>query len=175
MGSFHYYRARMLEGLGGYNLKIWGDNCPPSVSSPISGCYTHHYVAEEEKAKAYGFAKVLVNTICYSEIEAVNCTLFEAAGCGAFQIADWKPALPDLFETEKEIVTFRTQRELKEKVDYYLARPEQRREIADRAYARAHREHTYEVRLEKMFEILGLDSGRIARPSDSRASLVGVS
>ncbi|HVB28620.1 MAG TPA: glycosyltransferase, partial [Terriglobia bacterium] len=80
----------------------------------------------------------------------------EAAGCGAFQIADWKPALPELFEPEREIVTFRTRRELKEKVDYYLARPQERREIAARACARAHRDHTYEKRLEKMFELMGL-------------------
>jgi spore maturation protein CgeB len=100
----------------------------------------------------------------YGEIEGVNCRLFEVAGCGAFQIADWKPALPDLFEPEHEIVTFHTRRELKEKVDYYLAHPEERQEIAGRAYARAHREHTYEVRLNAMFEILGLVRKSTANP-----------
>jgi spore maturation protein CgeB len=155
VGSFHYYRARMLEGFEGYNLRIWGNNCPPWINSPIKSHYAHHYIAEDEKAKAYRSAKVLVNTISYSEIEGVNCTLFEAAGCGAFQIADWKPALPNLFEPEEEIVTFRTRHELKEKVDYYLAHPEERQEIADRAYARAHREHTYELRIRKMLEALG--------------------
>ena len=94
----------------------------------------------------------------YGEIQGVNCRLFEAAGCGAFQIADWKPGLAELFEPEREIVTFRTRDELKEKVDYYLAHAEERREIADRAYRRAHREHTYEIRLRKMFDVLGLAS-----------------
>jgi spore maturation protein CgeB len=97
-----------------------------------------------------------VNTMYLAEVEGVNCRLFEAAGCGAFQIADWKPALPELFEPEREIVTSRSREELREKVDYYLARPEERRAIADRAYARAHREHTYEIRLQQMFESLGL-------------------
>jgi len=32
----------------------------------------------------------------------------------------------------------------------------ERREIADRAYARAHRERTYEIRLTRMFTLLGL-------------------
>ena len=94
----------------------------------------------------------------YGEIQGVNCHLFEAADCGAFQIADWKPGLAELFEPEREIVTFRTRDELKEKVDYYLAHAEERREIADRAYRRAHREHTYEIRLRKMFDVLGLAS-----------------
>jgi spore maturation protein CgeB len=102
----------------------------------------------------------------YSEVEGVNCTLFEAAGCGAFQISDWKPSLPELFEPEREVVTFRTRQELKAKVDYYLAHPAERQEIADRAYARAHREHTYEKRLEKMLEILGLRSERLISVAD---------
>jgi spore maturation protein CgeB len=175
VGTFHYYRARMLEGFEGYNLKIWGNNCPPWIISSIKERYTHHYAAEEEKAKAYGSAKVLVNTMLYSEIEGVNCTLFEAAGCGAFQIADWKPALPDLFVPEKEVVTFTTKRELMDKVDYYLAHPEERRAIAARAYRRAHREHTYEVRLQKMFEILGLGAEQFAPVADSEASPIAVS
>jgi len=157
-GSLHYYRARMLEIFEEYDLKIWGRNRPAWLKSPIKGRYTNCYVAELEKAKALLSAKIVLNTVHYSEIEGVNCTLFEAAGCGAFQIADWKPALPDLFEPEREIVTFRTRRELKEKVDYYLGHPDERQAIADRAYARAHREHTYEKRLQEMFEVLGFSA-----------------
>ena len=156
--QMYYYRAKMLEILKDYDLKIWGPNYPSWLSSALRDHWAGVYVAEEEKAKAFNAAKIVLNTISYSEIEGVNCRLFEAAGCGAFQIADSRPALPELFEPEREIVTFRTREELKEKVNYYLARPEDRRRIADRAYTRAHREHTYEVRLRKMFEILGLDN-----------------
>jgi spore maturation protein CgeB len=169
VSNMYYYRARLLENLLNYDLKIWGKSYPSWLSSPLRAIYQDEYVAEEEKAKAFNAAKIVLNTMHYGEIEGVNCRLFEAAGCGAFQIADWKPALSDLFEPEEEIVTFRTQQELKEKVDYYLAHPEERREIADRAYARAHREHTYERRLERMFEILGLDTEHLARVADSAA------
>jgi spore maturation protein CgeB len=155
-GTLHYYRARMLEPFADYDLKIWGRNCPTWLDSPVKNCYPHRFVAEGEKARAFQSAKIVVNTLQCAEIEGVNCTLFEAAGCGAFQIADWKPALPELFEPEREIVTFRTRRELKEKVDYYLAHGEERREIAARACARAHCDHTYQKRLEKMFEVVGL-------------------
>ncbi len=154
-GTLHYYRARMLEIFEDYDLKIWGRNCPAWLNSPVKKHYANCFIAEGQKARALLSSKVVINTVHYSEVEGVNCTLFEAAGCGAFQVADWKPALADLFEPETEIVTFRTRQELKEKVDYYLAHPEERREIAGRAYARAHREHTYEKRLQKMFEILG--------------------
>jgi spore maturation protein CgeB len=157
--SMYYYRARLLEMFAGYDLKLWGTGLPFWLQSPLRARYTGHYVAELEKSKAFNAAKIVINTMHFAEIEGVNCRLFEAAGCGAFQIADWKPALPELFEPEREVVTFRTREELREKVDYYLARPEERQAIADRAYARAHREHTYEIRLQRMFDILGLSKG----------------
>jgi spore maturation protein CgeB len=158
MGSLHYYRARMLEVFAGYDLKVWGRNCPNWLVSSVKDRYTNCYMAEQNKAEALLASKIVLNTMNHCEIEGVNCALFEIAGCGAFQIADWKPTLPELFEPECEIVTFQTGRELKEKVDYYLAHPEARREIAERAYTRAHREHTYEIRLKKMLEILELCS-----------------
>jgi spore maturation protein CgeB len=158
-GNMYYYRAKTLEPFRNYDLKIWGRSYPRWLKSPLRKCCQDIYVAEEEKARAYNAARIVLNTMHYGEIEGVNCRLFEAAGCGAFQIADWKPALPELFEPEREIVTFRTRRELKEKVDYYLAHPDERREIAARACACAHRDHTYQKRLEKMFEVLGLARG----------------
>ena len=156
--NMYYYRARILEMFADYDLRMWGKSYPHWLNSPLRSRYTDEYVGEIEKAKAFNGAKIVLNTMHYGEINGVNCRLFEAAGCGAFQIADWRPSLSDLFEPEHEIVTFHTREELKEKVDYYLTHPEERREIADRAYARSHREHTYEVRLKRMFEILGFPS-----------------
>jgi len=167
--NVYYYRARMLEIFKDYDLKIWGKSYPSWLKSPIRKHYPGIYVAELEKAKAFNSAKIVLNTMHYGEIMGVNCRLFEAAGCGAFQIADHKPALSELFEPEREIVTFRTRAEMKEKVDYYLAHPEERQEIADRAYARAHREHTYELRLKKMFEMLDL----VATPVSPISSTAG--
>jgi len=78
-----------------------------------------------------------------------------------------KRSLPQLFEPEREIVTFQTLQELKEKVDYFLANSRERAEIGDRAYARAHRDHTYQRRLGRMFEVLGFasEAGSVVRES----------
>ena len=46
---------------------------------------------------------------------------------------------------------------------------EERREIADRAYARAHREHTYERRLRRVLEVLGLASETDSHAYESTA------
>jgi len=156
IGTLHYYRARILEPFVGYDLKIWGNNCPVWMDSPARQAYANVFLAEHTKAAALRCAKIVINTIYLLDVEGVNCTLFEAAGCGAFQIADWRPALPELFEPEREIVTFRTRSELKEKVEYYLSHAEERGAMARRAQQRAHRDHSYEARLKRMFQILGL-------------------
>lgn len=171
IGSLHYYRARMLEPFVSYDLRIWGANCPPWLCSPIRAKYTGTFVAEQMKARALRAAKITLNIMYYTEVQGVNCSLFEAAGCGAFQITDWKPALPALFEPETEIVTFNTRTELKEKVDYYLAHPREREAIADRACRRAHHEHTYAHRLRVIFATVGLTQTRAANVLEGARSV----
>ena len=168
--SMYCYRARMLEIFAHYDLKFWGTGYPFWLESPLRASYPNVYVAELEKSKAFNAAKIVLNTMHFGEIEGVNCRLFEAAGCGAFQIAEWKPGLAELFEPEREVVTFRSREELRDKVDYYLAHHEERKAISDRAYIRAHREHTYEVRLKRMLEILGLSSEGFTSVAETGAS-----
>lgn len=151
-GNLYWYRALMLEPFMDYDLKIWGNYVPRWLESTVTKHYQYHYVAEEEKAKAFNAAKIVLNTMHYAEILGCNLRLFEAAGCGAFQIVDWRPNLYKVLEPEREVVTFRTREELKQKVDYYLAHDNERQLIADRAYARAHAEHTYKHRLTQLIE-----------------------
>jgi spore maturation protein CgeB len=155
-GSLHYYRARMLEPFVSYDLKIWGNSCASWICSPTRTKYQNRWIGEMTKARAYRAAKIVLNTMHFAEIDGVNCTLFEVAGCGGFQIADWKPTLPALFEPDREIVTFQSRTDLKEKVDFYLAHPDDRLAIADRAYMRAQKNHTYEQRLRTIISTAGL-------------------
>jgi len=153
-GNMYYYRALMLEQFQGYSFKIWGRNYPRWLESPLASVYQQVYVAELEKSKAFQAAKIVLNTMHFGEILGVNCRTFEVAGCGGFQLAENRPQLRDFFEPDKEIVTFDTKKELKEKVDYYLNRPDERCEIAQRGQLRAHKKHTYEIRLRTMLDII---------------------
>jgi spore maturation protein CgeB len=57
-------------------------------------------------------------------------------------------------------VLFGTRDELKSKVDYYLAHSERRQEIADAGYIRAHRDHTYQVRMQRMLGVIYRPDGQ---------------
>jgi spore maturation protein CgeB len=153
-GNMYYYRALMLEQFQDYSFKIWGLNYPRWLESPLAKVYQYVYVTELEKAKAFNAAKIVLNTVHFAEILSVNCRTFEIAGCGGFQITENRPQLKEFYEPDKEIVVFETKKELKEKVDYYLNRPHERQEIAHRGHLRAHKEHTYGIRLKTMLNII---------------------
>lgn len=157
-GNMYYFRALMLEPLvaHGVDLKIWGGQFGRWLHSPLRACYPGVYVSGEEKAKAFRAAKILVNTLSHKEVEGTNVRTFEAAGCGAFQLADWRPATEDLFKPDEEIVFFRSRDEMIEKVNYYLKHPEQRARIAQAGQQRAHADHTYQKRLDEAFRIAGV-------------------
>jgi spore maturation protein CgeB len=86
----------------------------------------------------------------------VNPRLFEANGCGAFQLCDWKEEIAGLYEDGKEVVLYRTVEELKKKLAYYLPREKERAVIADNALKRSLECHTYEHRMKRLLKVCGL-------------------
>ncbi|KKW12640.1 hypothetical protein A2110_03030 [Candidatus Jorgensenbacteria bacterium GWA1_54_12] len=153
-GNMYYYRAKVFEPLiDSYNVKIWGPDIPAWLNSSVRRAHQGKSVTELTKSKAFNAAKIVLNTF-QGEVSGVNQRFFEIAGCGGFQLCEYRDAVSDFFEIGKEIAVFHDLKELTEKIDYYLAHPEERQKIADAAYARAHREHTFEQRLKKMMEII---------------------
>jgi SAM-dependent methyltransferase len=80
--------------------------------------------------------------------------LFEATGCGALLVTDYKDNLNELFEIGKEVVAYRSPEECAALIKYYLAHPDEAREIAWAGQQRTLREHTYTARMEQTAEIL---------------------
>jgi spore maturation protein CgeB len=93
----------------------------------------------------------------------VNPRTFELAACGAFQLVDERRLLPELLVPGVEVATFASAGELRERVEHYLARPEERRAVAAAGRRRVLAEHTYEARMAQMLEhIFGVDYERYA-------------
>lgn len=153
-GGLYYYRAKFLEHFLQYQIKIWGPRPPQYVQSPVRKFLQGRYVGELEKAKAFNGAAIVLNNMYYGEIWGLNQRVFDACGCGAFQIVDANPALAECFIPGKELVCFEDLKELQELIPYYLNRPRERAEIAQAGYERAHAEHTFRHRLEKMLVII---------------------
>jgi spore maturation protein CgeB len=76
-----------------------------------------------------------------------NMRLFEAAGIGVFQISDNRPGIHEWFTVGEHLAVFDTVDDLREKVRYYLAHPDERLAIAAAARDHALKHHTYDQRL----------------------------
>jgi hypothetical protein len=88
-----------------------------------------------------------------SESYANNMRLYEATGMGTCLVTDWKSNLGELFDTEKEVVTYKSADECLEKISWLLNHPAERKDIASRGQARTFRDHTYKQRMEQLHHI----------------------
>ena len=155
-GNQHSWRVACLKHLTDYDVKIWGNPAPLWMNSgAVCKMYQGRGVYNHDKVKAFRGASIVINNLHYGEVWGLNVRAFEAAGAGAFQMVDWRPGLEQLFDDGKEIISFSSITDLKQKVDYWLPRKHERREIARAGMRRAHAEHTYALRLQLLLDTLG--------------------
>ena len=152
-GTLYYERAMILENLTDYNLEIYGIY-PGWLRSPVIKYHKKRYLTGPEKAKVFFSSKICLNTIHYANIDGTNCRLFEIAGAGGFQIAEFRKSIPEYFIPDKEIVLYESIDDLKEKVNFYIRHPTLRWKIAQAGRKRALKEHTWEHRLRKLLKYL---------------------
>ena len=84
--------------------------------------------------------------------EAGNMRLFEATGVGACLLTDHKSNITDYFEPGKEIITYNSVEDCKEKIKWLLANPDDCKKIARAGQIRTLKDHTYAQRAVIMHE-----------------------
>lgn len=171
-GTLYYYRQDILQQLGAFHLKVWGDR-PDWMIDRLGPLHQRGFVFGDAKARAARAASIALNTLHYAEINGLNCRAFELTGCGAFQLMSSVAVLAEHFVPEVEVATFASVDELIEKAHHYLKHTEQAQQIAQRGQLRAHRDHTYEKRLEEIVEVVL--PGRVTKwtPDPARSASVG--
>jgi len=156
ISSAHGKGKELLEYLAEHvSIDIWGYGIESLLeNSPIRKRY-HSQAWGLEMFSLFQKSFISINRhIDVAENYANNMRLFEATGCGALLITDYKDNLNELFEISKEVVAYRSLEECAALVKYYLANPEEAQEIARAGQARTLRDHTYAKRMEQTAEIL---------------------
>jgi spore maturation protein CgeB len=87
----------------------------------------------------------------------VNPRTFELAACGAFQLADRRSLMPDLFAAN-EVATLSSPDELPGEITNWLREPEQRLAMAGKARQHVLAEHTYVHRMRELLSRIGVAS-----------------
>jgi spore maturation protein CgeB len=154
-GNMHPFRVRLLERLAakGIPVRAYGAGIPRWIGdTPVSGMHAGHPIFTQEKARVFRSAAGVLNNLHQAEVGGVNLRLFEAAGCGAAVLSEFRPAIPALFTEGEEVLTFRDFDELVEQATRLLNEPGLTARLGDAAARRAHREHTIGHRLETILE-----------------------
>ncbi|MGL5871921.1 MAG: CgeB family protein [Xenococcaceae cyanobacterium] len=86
------------------------------------------------------------NHINVSSKSASNMRLYEATGVGTCLLTDWKENLNEIFEPDREVVTYRCPEECIEKVRWLLEHPQERKAIAQAGQVRTLKDHTFDRR-----------------------------
>ncbi len=80
--------------------------------------------------------------------------MFEATGAGAGLVCDRAPNLPDLFEPDREIITYQSPTECVEKVRYLLDHETERQQLAQAGQRRTLRDHTVRIRCQQIHDLI---------------------
>jgi spore maturation protein CgeB len=157
VGAGYHNRQQMFATLADHPFKIWGSEWPTGRPFDRLVQEDARRIKPEEYIKIFNASAVNLNLHSSSERDGVdpsgdfvNPRTFELASAGAFQLCDERQLLPELFEPGKEIITFNSLQDMKEKISYYLKHPEERHAVTERARERAIKDHSYQRRLEQM-------------------------
>lgn len=156
MGAGYPNRRAAFRNFTGRDFKIWGtewDDDP--ILAPLVQMQGAR-ISTEDTVRIFNATRVNLNL--HSSVQAtqlvtggdfVNPRTFELAACGAFQLVDRRELLPELF-AEDELATFGSLDDLREKMDYFLTREDERRAYAGRGQERVLRDHTYQNRMQTL-------------------------
>jgi spore maturation protein CgeB len=154
-GTMYPMRVRLMERLlaKGIPLKVYGVGMPRWIGdSPVRAALAGRYISREEKARVFRSAAGLLNTMHPGEVEGVNGRLFQAAGCGAAVLTEFRPQLPELFRVGDEMLAYQDFDELVDQAARLLGEPGLTARLGDAAAQRAHSDHTYDARLATILE-----------------------
>ncbi|MCL6456621.1 MAG: glycosyltransferase [Gorillibacterium sp.] len=126
----------------------------------------NEWLPPEETAQYYSGAAAVINLHRAHDDEtynqnslnipafSVNPRMFEISACGVLQLTDERADLSRFYEPGSEIIVYSSPADLAEKLNYYLAHPEERIEIGMRALKRTLRDHTFVNRVTSLFSTI---------------------
>lgn len=161
VGAGYHNRQQMFAALAEYPFKIWGTEWPECKPFDKLVQAQGRRLSPEEYVKIFNATDINLNLHSSTERDGVdpfgdfvNPRTFELAACEAFQLVDERSHLNELYTPGEELVTFSSLPDLKDKMHYYLDRPEERRRISRKGRERTLRDHTYERRVGEMLRVI---------------------
>jgi hypothetical protein len=131
----------------GVNVQAFGPGWP---SGPLSS---------EEMIRTWSRSHINLGfggVLGHKEIFCLKGRDFEVPMSGGLYLTEYHDEISPFYLNGSEIVTYRNFSDLVEKIKWLLANPSDAEAIRQRGRARALKEHSWEMRFEKVFKLLGV-------------------
>jgi len=149
VGQCYGNRPEIIRKLDnrGVRVKAYGYGWP---NGPLS---------TEEMVKMYSRSKINLGfggVVGYTNTYCLKGRDFEIPMSGGLYLTERHSELERFYELDKEIVGYKDFDDLVEKIQYLLSNSEQAEVIRKKGRQRALKEHSWEMRFEKIFNLMGL-------------------
>lgn len=126
------------------------------------GAKMHNPLSDEEMVRKYSQSKISLGFIeVYDQHnpasiikQHLHLREFEAPMSGALYCTGYSQELAEFYEIDKEIIIYRNEAELLEKLRYYLKHPGKADEVRQAGLRRARQCHTYQKRFKDLFSLI---------------------
>lgn len=140
----------------------WDTTYGLSCEAPIA--------SDEDYLRRFRRTAININLVNGNAETGLNMRHFEITAAGGFMLCFDQPELGDAFVVGEECDVFRSEAELLSKIEYYLAHPQRRIEIARAGQRRTLSHHLYSHRLRALLDHLGAPSQAVCGPIHTRTT-----
>ncbi len=156
LDNLHHHRLEILNYLVSngvpVNIWTWIDLSKKYLRKfPLLEANLRGQAFGEEMIKILSQSKIVLNIHILSQPDGGNLRLFEIPAARSMQISDKCPE--HWFRDGHEIVLYKNNKDLLNKIKYYLINDKERIRIAMNGYEKLIKEHTYQHRVKKLMNI----------------------
>jgi len=150
------YRKKCVEQILPFRPLIAGDKGWNITFKDQTGQWRWHPELSyyDELPGFYPLSDVNFNCTSKQMKGAVNQRVFDVPASGAFVLTDHRVQMESLFEPGREIISYQDPSEIQDLVRFYLKNEAPRKKVVQAASKRILSEHTYEHRLNSLFETM---------------------
>lgn len=146
-------RESYLMSIKDLGLNIWGTD--GWARTPLAECFRGRSV-DDQRFDIYSQSKIVVDVKRDTmPLEGLGNRPFEVTGCGTLFMTNCpRQDIERSYRENKEVISFKNESELREKVIYYLGHEKEREEVARAGYIRTAAEYTYIERTKQILDTI---------------------
>lgn len=155
-----HWLSQLIDLIPGVSFRILGFAWDRAEQTNLRGAIQGYGLTGDNYARAIQLARI--NIALHGDRkepegwqDLVSTRTFEIPACKGFMLHIDNPEIRSLFEPGREIGVFASVEELAAKIRHYLAHPQERLEMIERAYARCVPAYSYSARAAEIARLIG--------------------